>query len=132
VPSHTQIIYDADCGICTAAATWLRRRDRHHRLACIPSRDCTWDDAAEQPFATTVVARTADGHTDTASNAVAVALRDLGGAWGLLGRWVLFLNRLPLLHRYHDRCYYAVARRRHALSSALVRVGLLDRSCLVR
>jgi predicted DCC family thiol-disulfide oxidoreductase YuxK len=83
------------------------------------------------PFDTTLVVRTASGPTYFASSAVAASLAELTGFWRLVGQWVLFLNRNKFLRAYHDRWYYAVARRRVALSNALVRIHLLDESCRV-
>ena len=127
----TEVIYDGDCGICNACIRGLQRRDGAQRLRCTPSSACTWDDAALQPFATTVVVRTSDGRTVTASTAVATALSQLPGFWGLLGRWVCFLNRSRALTAYHDRWYYAVAKRRSRISNALVALRVLDQSCRV-
>ena len=83
------------------------------------------------PFTTTLVLRTSSGQTFFASSAVAASLSELTGLWGLVGKWVLFLNRSTLLRSYHDRWYYAFARRRVAISNGLVRVHLLDQSCRV-
>jgi len=125
-----ELVYDGDCGLCRASAQWVSRRDRQHRIVCTPSADCTWDDAAQQPFVSTVVVRYR-GATYTASTAVAVALIALPWPWGVLGAWVRFLNRSRLLRGYHDACYYAVARHRLSISRLLVRLRLIDESCSI-
>jgi len=127
----TELVFDGDCGLCQACVRWLERRDGARHLNCLPSTSCTWDDAAAMPFATTVVVRTSTGETLTASSAVAYALSQLPGLWGLIGKYGLFLNRSPLLKQWHDTLYYAIATNRIVISNTLVRLRLLDESCRV-
>ena len=131
VNNVTEVVFDEDCTICQACADWLTRRDQHHQLRCTPSSRCTWSDAGAMPFTTTLVVRTSSGQTFFASSAVAASLGGLAGIWGIIGRWALFLNRSTLLRSYHDRWYYALARRRVAISNGLVRIRLFDQSCRV-
>lgn len=36
---HLVVLYDRDCGLCTATARWLRGRDRAGRLVLLPLQD---------------------------------------------------------------------------------------------
>ena len=127
----TQLVYDGDCGLCRALVRQVERLDSKNRISCTTSATCQWPDAETQPFSTTVVVRSPNGTTYTASSAVALTMSQLTGMIRLLGGWVLFLNRNRWLRSYHDRWYYAVARRRVAISNGLVRIHLLDQSCRV-
>ena len=127
----TQLVYDGDCGLCRALVNQVERFDTNGRITCLASDTCQWPDAEIQPFSSTVVVRSPDGTTHMASTAVALTLSDLDGVLRLLGRWVLFLNRSSLLRSHHDWWYYAVARRRVAISNGLVRINLLDQSCRI-
>jgi predicted DCC family thiol-disulfide oxidoreductase YuxK len=39
VAGELVVLYDRDCGLCTATARWLRRRDRTGRLVLLPLQD---------------------------------------------------------------------------------------------
>ena len=43
------VLYDRDCGLCTASARQLRRWDRHGRLELLSLQDATGPAAAERP-----------------------------------------------------------------------------------
>ena len=125
-----ELVYDGDCGLCRASVAWLERRDSARQLHCYPSSACTWPDRNEQPFTKTVVARRGS-ETSTCSTAVATALSVLPGVWGGLGRFALLANRIPLLRTWNDALYQTVAANRIAISRLLVRLHLLDASCMV-
>jgi len=131
VSKKTEVVYDGDCAICQWGANWLLAHDKIGHLDCFPSSNYTWPDADQQLFKTTVVVRTTQGVILTASSAVAFALSQISQPWRILGKWVLILNRIPFLKKFHDLCYYFVAERRVAISNALVRIGVLDESCRV-
>ncbi len=127
----SEVLFDGDCGLCRACASWLLRKDKANRLTCTPASECTWPHVESLPLAQTVLIRTSDGTISSASTAVAQALSELSGVWGLLGRWVIFLNRSRALLTFHDSLYYWMAKRRHRISRGLVRLHLLGQSCLV-
>lgn len=128
--ANVEIIYDGDCGICTASVRWLAGHDRDHVLAMIPSSAL---DAAERealPIDRTVIVRS-DGRTVERSEAVATALAALPDLWGRVGRSALALVALGPLRRVGDAAYDFVAEHRSTISAFLVRHGKLDTTCAV-
>jgi len=110
------VLWDGDCGLCRAAADWVRRRDRGGRLAVAawqraPSPPMTEALAAACRQAVQVVTR--DGTVLAGAEAVAFVLGEVG--WP---RWARLLTRPPL--RWVLRQAYAwLARHRGALSRLL-------------
>lgn len=108
------VIFDADCGICQALASWLERVDRRGALELM-GNDLTErfprgvDRALTEK---TLVVVDADGRIFQEERAVFEVGRALG--WGLLG---VFWLRVPGLSFIGRGLYRAVARRRHRLSA---------------
>jgi predicted DCC family thiol-disulfide oxidoreductase YuxK len=126
-----ELMFDGDCGMCRACVRWLERHDQNHHIHCTASSECAWGDAGSLPFADTVVVRDNRGTTYLFSTAVAKALSALPGVWGILGKWVLLVNRFPPFRSFNDFQYRLVGRNRRLISNGLVRLGLLDSSCRI-
>jgi predicted DCC family thiol-disulfide oxidoreductase YuxK len=112
------VVYDAGCGLCTAAIGWLRSRDRSGILSFVPGTDA---DAlarlgvdAETASRTVVVVEPASGRRWIRAEAVGRALRVAPGGW--LPGSILRVRPLRFLA---DRIYDAVAARRHRISARL-------------
>ena len=115
------VVYDADCGVCQASVSWVRRRDRRNAVGFIGN------DAAALPAG---VSREETEHTIVVldggrkfvrAEGVSRILRELRG-WSALGA----VLRTPGVRQLANLGYDAFARRRHRVSLAL---GL--RACAV-
>jgi len=109
------LIYDGDCGFCTASARWLQARlpgaaavTPHQAIDLAPvglteaetSRAAYWVDET--------------GSTHRGAAAIAAALAACGGTWGIIGR----LLAIPPLSWLASGVYAVVARNRHRLPGA--------------
>jgi predicted DCC family thiol-disulfide oxidoreductase YuxK len=115
------VVYvDADCGICSLAATWLRRSDVRRRLRVVALQDAPVDASvpARERLAETLHARDGDGSWWTGAAACLQVARRVPALWGFV-----LLGRVPALARLMDRAYRRIARDRARLS---VRLGLAD------
>ncbi|HUJ26080.1 MAG TPA: DUF393 domain-containing protein [Myxococcales bacterium] len=108
------VVYDADCGVCQASVSWLRRRDRRGVLEFIGN------DAPQLPAG---VSREETGHTLVVldgprklvrADGVSFLLRQLRG-WSLLGAAM----RIPGVRQIANRGYDRFAANRHRISAAL-------------
>ena len=111
------VLYDADCGVCTRTAGWLRRLDRRGRLELVPLQAVGTAAADAPPDATLREAlhvRAADGRWSSGGAAMLEILARLPA-----GTPIARFGRLPLVCRGVDAAYRVVARHRTALSRAL-------------
>jgi len=112
------VLYDRDCGICTATARRLRRWDRRHRLDLVPLQDV---DAKTSPTVANAVAglpldaalhvvdeRT--GQVSTGGASALAILRELPG-----GGVARVLERIPPVRWGIDVAYALVARNRRRI-----------------
>jgi predicted DCC family thiol-disulfide oxidoreductase YuxK len=117
LPMPLLVLYDGACGLCTGAAAWLARRDRHGALLFAPLGSAEGAPYRTAAFTsgdtvrpdTLVVVERAGGRevVRVRADAVASALRALGLPWSLAG---LALRAAP--RPLADAAYRAVARRR--------------------
>ncbi|NCG09359.1 MAG: DUF393 domain-containing protein [Verrucomicrobia bacterium] len=105
--------YDGDCGLCTGAVDFLRRRDREKRLKFLALQSP--EAAALLPLELTQDLKTAvflsakdSAKRHLRSDAVLHALIEIGGFWRLFAR-VLAVAPKAL----RDWCYERVAANRH-------------------
>ena len=112
------VVYDAGCGVCTAAVGWLRSRDRSGILSFVPATDT---DALERlgvdagtASRTVVVVEPASGRRWIRAEAVGRVLHVAPGG-SLLGR----LLRVGAFRFLANRAYDAAAARRHRISARL-------------
>ena len=126
-----EIIYDGDCGLCKACIAWVERHDRHQAMVVVPSATLTAEDVAGLPAHRTVTVRADDGSTLFGSQAVAITLGALPGAWGSVGRVATRLLAVAPFRAVGDTAYNAVANHRSQISAFMVRHRLLDSSCQV-
>ena len=113
-PSRT-LFYDGDCGLCAQSVRFFLRIDRHKRLSFAPLQGETAQgylptNLRDAQSLSTVVYRRSDSDKRSLflrSEAVARALIDVGGVWGLLGR---FLRLIPTPLR--DWAYNLIAKNR--------------------
>ena len=88
-PPALIVLYDADCGFCTATVRWLQRRDHGGRLTFVPLQDAT---AATEPWRAAIAGhdlRAALHVVDPASGAVAEGGPAMLLVLGELPRWRL-------------------------------------------
>ncbi len=82
------LIYDGDCGVCQWAASWLKRRDKAHRMAILPFQEIDpadyWPGLTVQECARVVQFISAEGRRFTAARAMFEALRRLPFPWSWL------------------------------------------------
>jgi predicted DCC family thiol-disulfide oxidoreductase YuxK len=118
-PRPTTLLYDGDCGLCTAAAAWLGRRVSVRRLRLV-----ALSDVASQPvLRDLVVGRdlTAALHLATPDGRVLTGARAVIAAVRLVPRWralaILIDHRVG--HVLLEPVYRQVARRRRAIGRLL-------------
>ena len=104
------LVYDGDCDFCTRLARWVERHDRRGRVAARQNQEPGLSESLgltreEVDLASWAVG--ADGRFEGAAG-ISRVLRELGGAWRLLGSLYL----VPPLGWLEDRYYKRVARRR--------------------
>jgi predicted DCC family thiol-disulfide oxidoreductase YuxK len=110
------LIFDGACGICTAAAEWVRRRDTAGRLLIVPYQHA--DPARLSPGLTAqMCSRSAylvwpDGRRWRGARAIFGALRHLPGVWSLIG----VVGALPPLYLLAEPFYRLVAANRTRVS----------------
>ncbi len=109
------VIYDGDCGVCSATIQWLRERDRHGSLEFQSNEAPLPEGVSREETEQTVVVLDRTQHLHLTRGAAASrVLRELPH-WALLGR----LMNLPGLSWVVDRFYVRFARNRHRISRAL-------------
>lgn len=113
MPTVGRLIYDGDCGFCTASAAWFARRRDPSEVAVDPWQALDLDRLGLTVQQVSIEAWWVDaaGHTHSGHRAVARALEALGGAWPLAGR----LLRVRLVSWVAAPAYRLVARNRHRL-----------------
>ncbi|MDQ7030609.1 MAG: DUF393 domain-containing protein [Ardenticatenia bacterium] len=116
-PERALLIYDGDCGLCSALIEWVRQRDRGQRLTCAPYQHVSPERLS--PGLTRVacaqavcLVRPGHGHV-TGARAVAEVFCLLPSPWAHVGRLVRPWS--PLL----EPAYRLIARYRHRLSALL-------------
>ena len=109
------LFYDGDCGLCAQSVRFFLGIDRHKRICFAPLQGETAQGylpayLRDAQSLSTVVYRCSDADKRSLflrSEAVARALIDVGGVWGLLGR---FLRLIPTPLR--DWAYNLIAKNR--------------------
>ena len=109
------LFYDGDCGLCAQSVRFFLGIDRHKRLSFAPLQGETAQgylpaNLRDAQCLSTVVYRRSNSNGQSLllrSEAVAHALIDVGGVWGLLGR---FLRLIPTPLR--DWAYNLIAKNR--------------------
>ena len=114
-----EVVYDQDCGVCSATVEWLRARDGGLRFVGNLAEVLPPGVPREETGETVFVVDGASGRVWRRAAAIARLLRGIPGlgaaGWRLLG----VLLALPGLSWIADRGYVAFARRRHRVSAAL-------------
>jgi predicted DCC family thiol-disulfide oxidoreductase YuxK len=109
------VIFDEDCGVCSATVQWLRRSDRWVKLRFVGNLGALPPAVSPEETKETVVVLEDGGQKLVRARAVSRLLCELGAGWRLLGR----LLRLPGISWMVDLGYRAFAARRHHISVAL-------------
>jgi predicted DCC family thiol-disulfide oxidoreductase YuxK len=115
----TSLIYDPDCGLCTATAAWLARRVRPDRLRLVPLTEAPSDSdladaVAGRPLVESLHAVRPDGSVVAGARAALAAGR-LVPRWHVLA--ILLDHRLG--HAMLEPIYRLIARRRHRIGRIL-------------
>ena len=114
-PARPILVYDGDCGFCTATAAWIGRRLRVPvRVAPWQSLDLAHHGLAEADVTTAAYWIDEGGRRHRGAAGVAEALVACGGGWALAGR----VLRLPPVSWLAAGAYQLVARNRHRLPGA--------------
>ena len=116
-----KLLYDGDCPFCRREAEWLKRRDRHDRLALENIAALGFDPAryglTREEVMGSLHGVLPDGHVVRRVEAIRQAYKAVG-----LG-WLVAPTRLPIIRGVLDRMYGLFARNR-------IRLGrLLGREC---
>ena len=113
------VIYDGDCGICTAFKLDAERRDKENRLYFVAFQahdlDQVAPDITREMASRAVYLVRADGRRFQGARAFFEAMRRLPGPWG----WVGAVGAFPLLSLVAEPFYRLVAHNRAALSRLL-------------
>lgn len=115
------VVYvDADCGICSFAATWLRRLDLLGRLDIVALQDMSAETGlpGRERLLETLHARDGMGRWWTGAAACLQVARRVPALWGFA-----MLGRNAAIAGLMDRGYRRIARDRARLS---LRLGLAD------
>lgn len=113
------VIFDGDCGICTASAEWIERHDTSYRMRVVPyqladldaiSPGLTPDDCRRSAYFVEP-----DGRRHAEARAAFEILRRLSGVWGMIG----WLCANPLCAWFGRPFYRLVADNRTWLSARL-------------
>jgi predicted DCC family thiol-disulfide oxidoreductase YuxK len=106
------LIYDGDCGFCTASAEWLRARlPAHHQVVAYQAVDLAGFGLTEADTEAAAYWVDGLGRLHRGAAAIAAALRACGGAWGAVGR----VLGVPPLSWLAAGVYALVAHNRHRL-----------------
>lgn len=110
------VLFDGDCGFCTASVRWIARRDRRGVFCFAPLRSRAARQAlegarAEAPVPDSLVI-VRDGAVLVRSDATIAIARMLGLPWSLAAAALLIPRAL------RDGAYSWIARRRHRLPGA--------------
>lgn len=112
------LFYDGDCGFCNRAVQFLIKRDRHRRLYFAPLQGVAAKAIVplkyRQSLSTVIYHRPGAGKDyslHTRSDAILLALVDIGGHWSILAKCARVLPK-----RLRDWCYDRVANNRKRLS----------------
>ena len=113
------LLYDADCGICTATAGWLARRVDPGQLRVVPLTEAAMDSGLAANVAGRRLIETL--HVVTSNGRVLTGARAVVAAGRLVPRWkwpaILLDHRLG--YALLEPLYRQVARRRHRISRLL-------------
>lgn len=116
-PNLPVLVFDGDCGFCTASARWVERRLPASSGASVEPWQAL--DLKALRLTPTDVATAAwwiepGGAKRRGAQAIAASLRAVGGAWGVIGR----VLRVPPVSWLAAAVYAVVARNRHRLPGA--------------
>ena len=110
-PELPLLVYDADCGFCTASAGWLQRRSRGFRIAGYQHLDLAALGTSAAEASAAVLWISAGEPVRRGHDAIAAALRRSRRPWSWLGA----VGQLPPMRWIGRRVYDVVARNRHRL-----------------
>ncbi len=116
------LIYDGDCGFCTAAADWFRTRlEPGSSIDVLPWQALDLDsyDLTIDKVTSAAYWRGPSGDFERGHRAVGGALCALGGGWRLVGRSI----SIPPISWVAALCYRIVAANRHRLPGATCAIG---------
>jgi len=102
------VLYDGECGLCTRAARWVERHDRHGRTRCVPLQE------AEPPPGTTRADLERELHVVDPSGKIFAgwpAVVEIARRLPAL-KWLPALARIPGVDWLGTRWYRRVASRR--------------------
>jgi predicted DCC family thiol-disulfide oxidoreductase YuxK len=107
------VVYDADCGVCQATVSWLRRRDRRGVLQFV-GNDAPLPEGVSLDETEHTIVVLDRGAKLVRADGVARLLRELRG-WSLLG----LAMRAPGIRQLANWGYDRFAKNRHRISAAL-------------
>lgn len=115
----SMVIFDGDCGICTATRDWVIARDTAGRLDSIPFQVANLG-TLSPGLTSEMTSRMAflvlpDGTRFGGARAIFEILKRLPGFWGIVGR----LGANPVIAFLVEPFYRLVARNRHRVSAWL-------------
>ena len=113
------VVYDQDCGVCSATVEWLRARDGSLRFVGNLAEVLPPGVPREETGETVFVVDEATGRVWRRAGAIARLLRGIPGFRALGWRMIGALLAVPGIAWVADRGYVAFARRRHLVSAAL-------------
>lgn len=112
MPSY--LLYDGECGLCRAAADWIRERDRRGDIRLIPYQDPErvqlFPQLDPEKMEKEIHLIFADGRMVVGAAAFAEILSLLPRT-----RWLGMILRLPVLRSIAERVYHYIARNRYRL-----------------
>lgn len=126
MPSSTAeglLIYDGDCGFCTATAGWIERRlPDGAQVSPWQALNIADFDLTEDDVSTAAYWVDPGGRAHRGEDGIALSLVAAGGFWGLLGR----LMRKSPFRQMARVLYPIIARNRHRLPGSTNSCRLSD------
>jgi len=109
------LVFDGDCGFCTASARWIQRRLPHHvRVEPWQSLDLDGLHLTERDVTTAAWWVEASGVNHRGHAAIGRALIAAGGVWRIIGGLMV----TPPVSWVARPAYWLIARNRHRLPGA--------------
>jgi predicted DCC family thiol-disulfide oxidoreductase YuxK len=114
------IIYDGECGICSAIAEWIRSKDKKNQFGILPNQDFDFGQfennlTINEVMKSVILIEKQNGKYYKASRAVFEIAKKLGGIFKVFG----IIGANPFISFILDPIYYIIARNRRQLSLLL-------------
>lgn len=114
------ILYDGECGICSASAKWIESKDKKSQFEIIPYQDINFQNYSNGPSRdlaekSVILINNESKNYFTASRAVFEIAKNLGGIYRFIG----MIGAKSIISTIFNPIYYLIARQRRRISICL-------------